>query len=131
MSDGSFETHAKYSINYWHVCIARVEWHGIYESSRQVKKKKTRVLSGFSRVNWVPGRLTGSNQVFILNSFLFYLDRSSHRVTESWVNPPGRSGFNNYVKNKEMKGSGVWSCLREVLNWRVAFCAGWREWILD
>jgi hypothetical protein len=40
VSDESFETHAKYSINYGNVFIARVEWHGICEPSRQVKKIK-------------------------------------------------------------------------------------------
>jgi len=39
VSDGSFETQAKHSINYGHVFIARVEWHGICEPSSQVKKK--------------------------------------------------------------------------------------------
>ena len=62
MSDGSFETHAK---KYGHVFIARVEW-SICEPSRQDKKKKTRV-----------------GRVFALDSFLFYLDRSSYRV--NWV----------------------------------------------
>ena len=76
MSDESFETHAKYSIKYGHVFIARVEWHGICEPSKQVFLKK-KPSSSSVLVGSAGSRI---DQVFILDGFLFYPNRSSHSI---------------------------------------------------
>jgi hypothetical protein len=106
VSDGSFETHANYSIKYGHVFIARVEWHGICEPSKQVKKNP-----GFVRV-WL-GRLgpgsTGSNRVFILDGFLFYLDRSSHPIDRVLSRPVKPVRIYNYALNTHLQPTGLQS----------------------
>jgi hypothetical protein len=113
VSDGSFETHAKYSIKYGHVFIARVEWHGICEPSKQVKKKKqTRVSSGFGQVDRVldrPARSTGSNRIFVLDSFLFYPDQSSHQVDRAPGRPVGLVRVYNYALNTHLQPTGLQS----------------------
>ena len=85
---------------------SRMAWCMRTFRNRLKKKKQTRVSFGFSQVSRVldrPVRSTGSNQVFILDGFLFYPDQSSHRVDRAPGRPVGLIRVYNYALNTHLQ----------------------------